>query len=228
MHSVIIATKDLKQGNRDIRRLKWQCISLDRPDVQVVVMDGSRRAEHTLIRELLANTNAEVVHAPQDVMNLPKLWNHGVRIAAHDRILISGADFMFAPSFFDEIEKVHKDDRLTMCMCHELPHIGLTEKMVRDWRWNWANIKVFFKAKPRLANGIQYGTKALFLDVPFDERMEKLGGMDNLHEYHCQQKGYDTFWWEQKLVLHQWHPISRMKLDKQFEANQQVIREELA
>lgn len=225
MTSVIIATKDLKRGNRDIRRLKWQWVSLDRPDVQVLVIDGSHHSEHRLIKQLLSGTTAEVVHRPQEVMNLPALWNYGVSIAAYDRILISGADFMYAPNFFDEVEKVHRSDRLTMCMCHELPNIPMTEARVRAWAWDWSKIKVFFAANPRLANGIQYAEKALFQDVPYDERMAKLGGMDNLQEYKCKAKGYDCYWWEQKLVLHQWHPISRMKLDKQFNENQKIISE---
>jgi hypothetical protein len=225
VHSVVIATKDLKRGNRDIRRLKWQWVSLDRPDVQVLVIDGSHQSENKLIKGLLEGTTAEVIHRPQSTLNLPALWNYGVEIAAHDRILISGADFLYAPNFFEEAEKVYRPDRLTMCMCHALPNIGISEAMVRGWNWNWDKIEVFFKHNPRLANGIQYAHKDLFKAVPFDERMEKLGGMDNLQEYKCKALGYDCFWWEQSLVLHQWHPISRMKFDRQFEKNQDVIRE---
>lgn len=228
MHTVVIATKDLKRGNRDIRRLKWQVLSLDKPDVQVLVIDGSHKAEHRLIAGLLKGTQAELIHRPQTVLNLPKLWNYGVSIAAHDRILISGADFLYAPNFFERVAEVHRSNRLTMCMCHALPNIGITASNVHGWNWNWHNIEVFFKQNPRHANGIQYAEKALFQDVPFDESMEKLGGMDNLQEYKCQAKGYETFWWEQNLVLHQWHPISRMKFDAQFERNQHTIRKFLS
>jgi hypothetical protein len=223
MHTVVIATKDLRRGNRGIKRLKWQQVSLDRPDVQVLVIDGSHKSENTLIRQLLDGTNAEVIHRPQDTLNLPALWNYGVQISAHDRILISGADFLYSPDFFEQVEKVYRKDRLVMCMCHELPNMPITGALVKGWSWNWNRIEVFFKWNPRLANGIQYAHKDLFLDVPFDERLEKLGGMDNLQEYKCKAKGYDCFWWEQKFVLHQWHPISRMKFDKQFKRNIGVV-----
>ena len=221
--SVIIATKDLKRGNRSLSRLFFQWVSLDRPGVEVLVMDGSNNAEHKLICQMMAKTTAIVHHRPQETLNLPALWNEGVRLATHGRILISGADFLYSPDFFTEAEKVWTPKRLVMCMTHELPNIGITERMVRDWLWNWPRIKVFFAANPKLANGIQYATKELFTKIPFDERLEKLGGMDNLQAYKCEREGYEPFWWEQKNVLHQWHPISRMKFDKQFNDNLKVI-----
>jgi hypothetical protein len=226
--SVIIATRNLIQGNRDIKRLLWQWVSLQ-GKAEVIIVDGSGIAENKLIRDMFQRKGADVriIHEKQDVLNLPKLWNLGIREAQGEHILISGADFLYAPDFFDRAKEVHTPERLVMCMCHELPNIGITEGKVKDWAWNWANIQPFFKANPKLANGIQYGTKKLFLDVPFDERMEKLGGMDNLQAYKCEREGYEPFWWEQKLVLHQWHPISRMKFDKQFNENQKVISEYL-
>ena len=228
MHTVVIATKDLKRGNRDIRRLKWQVLSLSRSDVQVLVVDGSHKSEHRLIESLLKGTDAELVYRPQGILNLPKLWNYGVSIAAYDRILISGADFLYAPDFFEQVQTVHDPRQLTMCMCHALPNIGITASRVRGWNWNWDHIEVFFKENPRHANGSRFAVKALFEDVPFDERMEKLGGMDNLQDYKCKAKGYKTLWWEQKLVLHQWHPTSRLKFDKQFNRNQETIKEFLS
>ncbi len=140
---------------------------------------------------------------------------------AGEWIHISGADFLYSPDFMAEVAKVRNPERLTMCKVWELPKMNITHERVKMWKW--PALKEFFAYKPRLANGIQHATKELFTKVPYDERMLKLGGMDNLQEYKCQKEGYDCYWWEQQHVLHQWHKISPMKVDKQFNENQKVI-----
>jgi len=222
MTSFIIATKDLIKAGRGIERLYWQCLSLSRQSekVDIILVDGSGYPEFSLIRSRLKGLPVRLFHQPQAVMNLPKLWNFGVQ-QAHEWVHITGADFLYAPNFMDEVRKVRADDTLVMCKVWDAPKGAVTRKAVEEWKWH--SLKEFFAVNPKLANGIQHGRKELFLKVPYDERMEKLGGMDNLQQYKCEREGYKCLWWEQQYVLHQWHKISHMKMDKQFKANQQVI-----
>jgi len=223
MTSVIIATKDLIKCGRGIDRLYYQVLSLRQQseEVEIIIVDGSGFPEHKRITQRLHGMGVRMIHAEQSVMNLPKLWNLGVREAQGEWIHISGSDFLYAPTFMDRIKEVRNDLTLVMCKVWELPRMNITNNNVL--KWQWPTLKEFFAANPKLANGIQHGTKKLFLEIPYDERMEKLGGMDNLQQYKCERNGYECFWWEQQLVLHQWHKISPMKMDKQFNENQKVI-----
>jgi hypothetical protein len=177
--------------------------------------------EHKRITQRLYGMGVKLIHSEQTVLNLPKLWNLGIREAQGQWIHISGADFLYAPTFMDRIKEVRNELTLVMCKVWDLPRMPLTNSNVL--KWQWPTLKEFFAPNPKLANGIQHGTKKLFLEIPYDERMEKLGGMDNLQQYKCERNGYDCLWWEQQLVLHQWHKMSPMKIDKQFNENQKVI-----
>ena len=223
----VIATKDLIKAGRGVERLYWQALSIDAMSVkcELLIIDGSLTAENNIIRKRLKGTSAKVIHLPQDVLNLPKLWNQGVQMAAGEWMHISGADFIYSPQFMGEVAGVRKEDRLVMCKVWELPRMNITKDRIS--KWNWPPLKEFFAYKPRLANGIQHATKELFAKVPYDERMLKLGGMDNLQEYKCIKEGYDCYWWEQRHVLHQWHKISQMKMGAQFNENQKIIRDYL-
>jgi hypothetical protein len=225
MTSFIIATKDLIKGGRGIDRLYWQVLSLQGQG-EVIIMDGSSYPEFHQITKRLHNLSVRLYHRPQAVLNLPALWNEGVRLAVGEWIHISGADFIYHPGFLKAVEEVRNPNRLVMCKVWELPRMTIKASNVAEWKW--PTLREFFPAKPRLANGIQHGTKALFEAVPYDERMEKLGGMDNLQEYKCSKAGYDCFWWEQQMVLHQWHKVSQLKADKQFNRNQQIIKDYLS
>jgi len=224
--SVIIATKDLIKAGRGIDRLYWQCLSLakqpERPDI--ILVDGSGGPENKLIRRRLAGLPVRIFHAEQTVLNLPKLWNFGIQ-QAREWVHISGADFLYAPTFMAEVAKVRRPDRLVMCKVWDIPRMPIKEKNLDAW--TWPRLTEFFPPNPKLANGIQHAERQLFERIPYDEKMEKLGGMDNLQQYKCEREGVECYWWEQQLVLHQWHKISPFKVDPQFNRNQQIIKEYL-
>lgn len=227
MTTFVIATKDLIKAGRGIDRLYWQCLSLTRQSerVDIVLVDGSGYPEFNLISKRLKGLPVRLFHQPQATMNLPKLWNFGIQ-QAHEWVHISGADFLYSPTFMNVVKEVRATDRLVMCKVWDAPKGAVNRKAVEEWKW--PKLTEFFPLNPKLANGIQHAKKELFLDVPYDERMEKLGGMDNLQQYKCEREGYECFWWEQQHVLHQWHKMSPMKIDPQFNRNQQTIKDYLS
>lgn len=225
MTSFIIATKDLIKSGRGIDRLYWQCLSLSlqTEKVDIMVVDGSG-AEHSLIKARLKDLPVRLFSIPQPVMNLPQLWNFGVQ-NAHEWVHISGADFVYAPNFMEEVKKVRGENKLVMCKVWDIPKLKITDHVEK---WRWPKITEFFPQNPKLANGIQHGTRELFLKIPYDENMELLGGMDNLQQYKCEKEGVECYWWEQQLVLHQHHKQSQLKRHPQFERNQRTIKDYLA
>lgn len=220
MTDVVIATWRLMRDGRGIDRLRFQVASLEPQWCGIIVVDGSPIAEHSMIQQRLSGTKARVLSMPQGTMNLPQLWNYGVNQSSADHILISGADFIYHPCFIKTAESLYQGGELLMCQAHCLSRTDrATFDKIANWRWG--------KLEPfphgELANGIQFAERQLFLDHPYDERLELLGGMDNLMRYKVEKSGKNAVWWKQQMVLHQWHKVSRYKRDKQFEENQKII-----
>jgi len=222
MTSVVIATKDLIKDGRGIKRLVFQVYSLRNQADEIIIVDGSSVPEHNQIAQRIKN--ARIFHVYQAKMNLSALWNIGVEKAQGDRILISGADFLYHRDFLFRAAEKYTPGSLLMCQAHCVSRADRVTYEKID-RWAWHLVTVFPHGK--LANGIQYADKEVFKKVPYDERMELLGGMDNLMQYKCEKNGIDTVWWEQNYVYHQWHQQSKFKRHEQFEKNQQTIREYL-
>ena len=222
MTSVVIATKDLIKDGRGIKRLVFQVYSLRNQADEVIIVDGSGHAEHQQIAQRIKT--ARIFHVTQAKMNLSALWNIGVEKAQGSHILISGADMVYHSRFLEFAKEKYKEDTLLMCQAHTIPKTDpITYEKIDLWAWR--GVKPFPHGK--LANGIQFASKEVFKEVPYDERMELLGGMDNLMEYKCAKSGIEPVWWEQNYVYHQWHQQSRYKQHEQFEKNQQTIREYL-
>lgn len=188
-------------------------------------MDGSDEDQYQELKYFTDQYSfCNHVHLKQEVFNKPALLNYAIKNSDADYIIASDADYIFKRDFLSTYDKFCGPQKMLLKEVQMMPHMNITLNRIHFWQFDKYKLNRWGK----LANGAaQCATREYFLNNPYNEQMEKLGGMDNLAVYTAEKKGLDISWITESVILHQFHPISSMKWDDQFNKNQQIIKDEL-
>ncbi len=218
--------------DRGLERVYFSLLSLSyqttRPKT-VWVMNSSRSGEFRMLDRLISKFDfVEHIGMDNKEFNKCKLLNAGIKLSDEKFVMCTDADYIFRSDFVDVCNGLMAEGTLLLKAVYELPKMRITDTLVKLYSFPKGKIN-FYKSKAtgeNLANGAcQLTAREWFLQNPYDERMSNLGGMDNLCVMKARDQKMDIKWIEDSHIFHQWHKISKLKIDPQFEKNQDIIRE---
>ena len=212
--AVIIATYEL--GKRGYDRLKMGLFSLYEQSHEaplIYVVDGSGYDEATRFEndlEYETYPGIEFIGQMTMPMNLPVLWNTGMKYSNADYFLITGADFLYSSDLLDQYRAMARPDRFICKQVRMMPEGHRpTHEQIMNWDFPTYPYNEFGKA----ACGIQFFHRDWFTrSGGYDEDMVLLGGMDEDMLKRATAAGLEIHWMTEGDILHQWHPSEKNKM----------------
>ena len=219
---IALTVHNLVGAKRGLERVQNLCHSLSTQSLNCVwVMDSSNKLEYAMLHKMLKDFSfVKHIHIHQDIFNKPKLLNQAMKLSDAKWFMCTDADYIFKKDLLEVCRKHRSEDRLLLKEVNMLPRIAIDYNMIDKWKFPKAPKNQFGK----IADGaLQYTTRAWFEKVGgYDERMDKLCGMDNDLHARAKRDGLIPYWIEESQILHQWHPHSPMKLDNQARRNWKI------
>lgn len=187
------------------------------------MVSSGKKAEYRNARNLLIRYNLDWVRIESNELNLSKLFNEGVKNSQADYIQILGCDFICRRDYLQTVADNIAQDKLLIKRVKMID-----QKKSRDIdfkaldKWDFGEYP--YNEYGDYANGIICASRSFFEEVPYDERFKLLGGMDNLQVMKA-KKRMRVEWLEGSEILHIWHKVSQLKGHRQFQQNQQYIKD---
>lgn len=219
--SIIIPLKNTKEYHRETKRLK-QCLdslknqTIPYSQIDVVVADIDSDPYYKAIHKKICNEfkARHVYSKTDDIWNISRARNIGIRSARADYVMTTDVDCIFAPNFIETILRYTAKDKIVHCRISDLPE----DYKDKSGDLFWMN-KVSTLRPVHGYGGCQvFPRKWVFKINGFDEAYKGWGADDTDFFHRATQDGLESIWIEKETsFFHQWHPM-----DNRFEDREQV------
>lgn len=163
-------------------------------------------------------------YLPLPAFNKPKAINQGAKISKSEWLIFTDADYLFVPGMLQVANLSRNKDKMLLKQVECLPEGFPVNQLVSKWDLAPKRLHKFAHGEAA-CGGFMYHHRDFFKKSGgLDENMAGHGGMDEDYVNRAKNAGMQIEWLKEGRILHQWHPISKMRLPEQKRQTKQNWR----
>ena len=200
-------------AKRGLERVYYSLLSLSKQTIPIraIVVDSSNPKAYKELNEGIKHFDfCQHIPTKEREFNLCRLFNKGIHLSGTPWIATTGADFLFAPDFFEAMQARQDKDTLLL---KQVRSLAMTDPITFDTVTNWTfpERDFTYNGSKDACGGIQYAHIDLWKEINgYDNRMAFWGGMDeDIRNRATKYKA--VHWVKESIFFHMPHIQEKLK-----------------